>query len=363
MATRVSAEILRSVDARRIGLIKPSALGDVVQTLPLLPVLRERFPQAEITWVISRELAEIVEGHPDLARTIHFVRRGGFSGWRRLLGELRDARLDLVFDLQGLLRTGVMTFATRAPLRFGLESAREGSSLACHALLPDSGRMVAAHRRYWRVAEELGLGDRDPRPSLPLRNEHRVWAKAALDGLHGPVLALNPGARWETKRWPAEKFAVIAAKAYRTYGFTSVILGGPGDRPLATHLAFLLRKFVPSNAVISLAGETSLLQLAAVLEESDVVVTNDSGPMHMAAAVGTPLVGVFTCTSPERSGPPLGPKNASVSTRLSCAAGYHKTCPYRGKKHMACLEELDTERVWRTFVELVERHRRVEQVA
>jgi heptosyltransferase I len=358
MWTRLSTDCLRTVDARRIAVIKPSALGDVVQTLPLLPILRERFPDAEIAWVVNRDLAELVEGHPCLTRVIGFERRGGWSGWWRLLRELRAARFDLVFDLQGLLRTGVMTAATRAPLRVGLETAREGSALACHAVIPDTGRHVAAHRRYWRVAEALGLGERSSATTLPLRPEHRAWAKSVIGQLGEPVLAINPGARWETKRWPVERFAVIAAKAYRAYGFSSIIVGSPGERPLAARLAFLLRKFLPASSLVNLAGETSLLQLAAILEAADVAVTNDSGPMHLAAGLGTHVVGVFTCTSPERSGPPPGDRHALVATQLPCAAGYHKQCPHRGKHHLACFEELDAERVWRAFSQLVERHRR-----
>lgn len=363
MWTRATADALQTVDARRIALVKPSAFGDVIQTLPLLPILRERFPQAEISWVINRELSSLIDGHPHLHRAIPFDRRGGWKGWRRLLSELRASKFDLVFDLQGLLRSAVMTLATRAPLRVGLQTSREGSALACHQLIPDSGRQVPAHRRYWRVAEAVGLGERTSTTILPLKPEHLDWARGILGSFSGPVLALNPGARWETKRWPAEKFAVIATRAYRSYGFSTVILGGPDERPLAQQVGRLLVKFVPASAVKSVAGETSLLQLAALLKNVDVVVTNDSGPMHLAAGVGTRVVGVFTCTSPERSGPPPGDRHSLVSTQLPCAAGYHKTCPFRGANHMACLNELDVDRVWKSFSELVERHRRVDRVA
>ena len=152
---------LRSIDARRICLIKPSAFGDVVQTLPLLPVLKERFPNAQISWVINSGLRELLEDHPQIDDLISYRRHGTWKDSMRLLRELRQRQFDLVFDLQGLLRTGIMTFATRAKIRVGLESAREGSSAACHITLSDTDRFMPAHLRYWRVAEALGLGNRN----------------------------------------------------------------------------------------------------------------------------------------------------------------------------------------------------------
>ena len=356
MFSRASPPDLATISADRICVVKPSALGDVVQSLPLLPVLRQRFPGAEIAWVINQELADLLDGHRDIDRLIRFSRKGPFASWRRTLGELRAGAFDLVLDLQGLLRTGIMTALTRAPMRVGLETAREGSWLACHAVVSGTGRKVPAHERYWRVAEALGCGSLAPRTEVPIRAEDRDWAQAQFARLHEPVLAIHPGAKWKTKRWPVEKFAAIAAKATRHYGFATLILGSRDEQAVANQLAELLQRFVPSATVMSLAGQTTLKQLAAVLESADVLLTNDSGPMHLAAGLGTPVVGVFTCTSAVRSGPP-GKQHELVSTELKCAASYRKCCPYRGRKHMACLEELGTERVWQGFVRLMDKRR------
>lgn len=354
MTARGAATRLGDVDARRICLIKPSAFGDVVQTLPLLPVLRERFPQASVSWVIQDGLADLLEGHPYLDEVIRVERRPSLHSWRGLLRRLKQARFDLVFDLQGLLRTAVMTAATRAPLRIGLETAREGSRLACHFLLPDTGRMVPAHLRYWRVAEALGMERFRRETVVPILSEDRDWARQRLEPISGPVLAVHPGARWPTKRWPADKFAVVAAKARRVFGLSPVIIGGRDELPFAGQLGHLLRRFLPSAPAMNLAGETSLRQLAAILEKADVLLSNDSGPMHLAAGLGTPVVGVFTCTDPRRSGPP-GEEHELVSTAVFCAGSYKKRCPHRGHKHMACMEELAIERVWQGFVRLMEK--------
>ena len=365
-----------------------------MQTLPLLGAFKERFPKAEISWVINSELAELLEGHPHLHDVIRFERRGGFAHWRRLLSELKRKQFDLVFDLQGLLRTGVMTWATCSPLRIGLETAREGSQLACHSLLPDTGKRVPAYLRYWRVAESLGMGNLRRETIIPIRDEDHRTVREQLSQLpiqrerpggnesrlkitdslrstpsdpslsvrRGPLLAVHPGGLWRTKRWPVSQFAAVAAKAARHYGFSTVVLGSAKEIPLAMQFEQLLNRFVPTAPVLNLAGCTTLKQLAAVLNSADVLLSNDSGPMHLAAGLGTPVVGVFTCTSPIRSGP-SGDQHEWVITNLSCAARYKKRCPYRGKKHLACFEEITTERVWQAFIRLVSKQIQNKQAA
>jgi lipopolysaccharide heptosyltransferase II len=354
MLKQISPSRLLQIDARRICLIKPSALGDVVQTLPLLPVLRQRFPRARISWVVSAPLASLLEGHPSLDEIIPFHRKGAASTGLELLCELRQREFDLVFDLQGLLRTGVMTAATGAPVRVGLESAREGAGLACNCVLPESGRRVPAHRRYWRVAEALGLGDREPRTEIALADEDQAWAAEALAGLGRPVLAIHAGARWITKRWPVEKFAAVAAKAARRFGGAAVLVGSPDEQATSAQPEQVLRRLAPAASLRNLTGRSTLKQLAAVLQRADLLLANDSGPMHLAAGLGRPVVGIFTCTSPVRSGPP-GLQHELPATGLACGGSYRKRCPYRGRKHLACMDELATERVWQAVARSMER--------
>lgn len=343
---------LTDVHAQRLCVIKPSAFGDVVQALPILPVLRERFPRAQIAWVIRSELRGLLDGHPCLDEVIPWQRRGLRNAWH-LLRDLRRRRFDLVFDLQGLLRTAVMAFATGAPLRVGLETAREGSRLACHRTLRDTGPWVPAHLRYWRVAEALGRGDRRRETIVHVPQPDVRWAGEQLRAPAAPILSVHPGARWETKRWPAENFAVVAARAMRRYGFATAILGSAAEIPFAGQLQHELRRYGFSGRVHNLAGRTTIKQLAAVLERSHVLLTNDSGPMHLAAGLGTPVAGVFTCTSPVRSGPP-GEDHQLVTTSLPCGNCYKKRCPRRGTDRMACLSDITIDEVWNAFERLVE---------
>jgi lipopolysaccharide heptosyltransferase II len=286
-----------------------------------------------------------------------FRRRGGWRDGVRLLRELRRGRFDLVFDLQGLARTGMMTWATRAPLRVGLQTAREGAARACHLTLPHTGPDIPAHARYWRVAECLGVDASDRQCVVPIGDDDQRWADEAIQDYRRsarPVIALHPGAKWVTKRWPPDRFAAVAARAAREFGAATVLVGSPGERPLSERVAAMLTHLMPSAAVLDLTGRTTLKQLAAVLQSADLALTNDSGPMHLAAALGTPVVAVFTCTSPRRSGPP-GSEHALISTNVFCAASYKKRCPHRGLKHMACLDEIGVDRVWQALRAAVER--------
>lgn len=353
---RISASGLLELQAQRICVIKPSALGDVVQTLPLLPALRARYPDSRITWVVNRELSEVLTDHPHLDEVLPFDRRASLRSWFRLLGELRQRQFDLVLDLQGLLRTGVMTAATGAPVRIGLETSREGANLSCNGIVANTHRHIPAHQRYWRVAEVLGAGHVRPLTQIAVRREHSNWAETVLAGLKRPILAIHPGARWVTKRWPVEKFAVVACRALRSLGFSAVILGGESDAVLGGRLDELVRRFHPAGRVLNLAGQTNLKQLAVVLKASAVLLTNDSGPMHLAAGLGTPVLGVFTCTDPARSGPP-GDRHVLVQTNLSCAASYKRRCPHRGRKHLHCMDELSTDRVYRGLQLLIQKNR------
>ncbi len=345
---------LQTLDASNVCLVKPSAFGDVVQTLPLLPALRERFPGARLSWVVNAGLVDLVAGHPCLDEAIPFDRKAGWAANWQFLRELRRRRFDLVLDLQGLLRSAVMTWATRAPLRLGLETSRECAHLACHATLPGTGKIVPAHERYWRVAEAFGVeGGRRP-TTVAFSEDDSRWVTERLRPLPPPYLAVHAGARWATKRWPVERFATVATKAARGHDFSVVLVGGPDERETSRDLARTIERLHPEGRVLDLTGGTSLVQLTALLAEADVMLTNDSGPMHLAAGVGTPVVGVFTCTSAVRSGPPGG-EHELVSTHLPCAASYNKRCPHRGNAHQACFDELTAERVWAAFERLVAR--------
>jgi ADP-heptose:LPS heptosyltransferase len=198
------------------------------------------------------------------------------------------------------------------------------------------------------VAQALGLADHPRTALIATTPAEAKWLADQMRSLPRPIMAIHAGAGWVTKRWPIEKFAEIA----RRFTGSVVVIGAASERQSgATLIASLANTPKPA---LNLAGQTTLKQLTALLREVDLLVTNDSGPMHLAAAVGTPVVGIFTCTSPDLSGPE-GAMHELLSTMVPCAAGYHKTCPHGGSSHLACLAELSVERVWSAVVRILDR--------
>ena len=350
-----SSPSLDRLHPQSILVIKPSALGDVVQSLPLLPALRKRFPAARISWVINSDLANLLEHHPLIDELITYERHGSLRAWLGLLGRLRQCRFDLVLDLQGLLRTGLMTAATGASLKIGIEAAREGSWLSCHQLVPGTRRGEPAHQIYARVTEFIGGRYVADQVHVTPDNDDHAVVDSLLRRAREQKLAVQPGAKWVTKRWPVERFADVTVRAAERFGLTPVVLGSPSERPLCEQLEQLVRQRNSSIRCVNLAGATTLRQLAVVLKSCAISITNDSGPMHLAAAVGTPVVSVFLCTDSVRSGP-TGDQHELVSTRVSCNGSYRRKCPHFGDRHMACMHELDTERVWSAVLRLMKKN-------
>jgi heptosyltransferase I len=190
--------------------------------------------------------------------------------------------------------------------------------------------------RSLRVAAALGVSAAEPRFDLPITAEDTRWARETLLRVPGPRVVLNLGARWLTKRWPPEHFAEIARRAVATYGAGVVAVGSPGDRPLVQSL---MRETSPIE-ILDLCGRTSLHQLAALAVESDVLISNDTGPLHVAAAAGARVIGIYTCTDPRLTGP-FGPRATTVQTNIWCKCSLIRTCD-----RMECMSELLPDRVW-----------------
>lgn len=337
---------LSEYPAERIALIKPSSLGDIIHALPVLTALRRRYPHAHITWVVNRGYASLLQGHRDLDEVLPFDRRASQRGWRaaarswlNFLRELRQRRFDLAIDLQGLLRSAVMMAATRAERRVGLDTAREGASWTYTDVLAVGERnAVHAVDRSWRVAEALGVGAGPKEFHIPLTDEARNWAEDVTCGYPRPWLMLAPGARWKTKRWPPEYFAELACRFWDHFGGSVFFVGGDEERAAAS--AVRQRLCGPAR---DLTGQTTLPHLAAVLARADMMLANDTGPLHLAAALGRPVVAPYTCTTVRRSGP-YGCERGAIATTVACAGSYRKRC-----SHRRCLAELTPERVWPTL--------------
>ena len=324
---------LRDLRPSRVCLIKPSSLGDIAHAFPLLASLRRHWPTAHLTWVVNRGLRPLVDGHPDLDAIIPFDRDRirlaprAIGPMARFLGDLRRPRFDLAIDLQGLFRSGLMTASTGAPIRVGLRSAREGAGLFYNHTVDDRGDAIHAVDRLLRMADAFGAPTVGITPSIACTAADRLAARAELGRLPRPWVALNIGARWVTKRWPPGHFAAIARRLQDRHGAGVVLVGAPEDRPLVDALRADLGPAAAS--VLDLCGRTSLPGLAALAGEVDLFVSNDTGPLHLAVAAGARTVGIYTCTSPARTGP-YGPRSAVARSCVWCAPSYRKPSPRRG---------------------------------
>ena len=341
---------LHELDARRIVLLKPSSLGDIVHSLPVLTALRRRFPHAHIRWVVNQSFAELLRGHPDLDEVLTLdrgaARRGLWRGARsfsRLAEQIRRLRPDLVIDLQGLFRTGLLALASGAPRRVGLSSAREGTTwfYTDAVKVVDAGALHAVDR-LWLIAEALGAGGAPKEFRLAIRDDARAWALNQLADLPRPWLAVGAGSRWATKRWPPQHFSALARWAQERFGGTAVLVGAGDEKPLADAVAASL-----TGPVCNLAGRTTLPQLAAVLSQVDMMLANDTGPLHLAVALGRPAIAPYTCTKVRLTGP-YRAESGAVESRIWCQGSQLKRCG-----RMECMTELTPDRLWPRLEEVL----------
>jgi heptosyltransferase I len=307
----------------RILIIKPSSLGDVVLALPTVSLIRRRFPEAHITWLINDSFASLLQHCPVIDEVLPFERERFRSLWQlpRFFGfvtMLRKKQFDVVVDLQGLLRSGLMSWATRAPHRVGLSDAREGARLFYNEIV----RVPRAHavERYLCAAQHLGCD------STPIEFPLGVSSQIKSEGLIG----VNPSARWATKLWGSDKFAELIQRLPRE---RVVLTGSAGEREQIGKIAQGCRNF---------AGETDLFQLAELYRRCAVVITNDSGPMHVAAAVGTPVVGIFGPTDPSLTGP-YGKEHVIFRVDIPCSPCLKDHCT--NKVHMECMKLITVDQV------------------
>jgi len=333
----------------RIAIIKPSALGDVVHALPVLSALRARFPDSHITWVVNKAYEPLLADHPHLDATLPFdrglMRRGPLKAAlysHGFVNRLRKQRFDLVLDLQGLLRTGLMCAATGAARKVGFANAREGAAnfYTEPVEVPDAESLHAVDR-YLRVAEYLGAETKPVRFVVPVRREEQAAVERELAGLPRPWVAVAVGARWVTKRWPAAAFATLLRRTRATFGGTALFVGTADDAEMTREVSSRL-----TGPFHDFTGKTALPRLVALLDCVDLMLANDTGPLHLAAALGRPCVAPFTCTKIIRHGP-YGASPGGVATRVACAGSYLRRCPHG----MVCMDELAPDRLWPAVAE------------
>ncbi len=314
----------------KVLIIKLSSIGDVVHTLPALDALRKGFSakgvKARIDWLVEEAASGILEGHPLIDEVIT-VRRGWL---RNLRGNLRTARrlrergYDIAIDFQGLLKSGVWVYLAGAKRRVGFSNSRELSHIFLNEKLPAYDPEKHAVDRYLDLARHVvGVGWPVDAPAFALGlggAEKSVREKLDRNGVKSPFFVMVARARWATKLWNDDSFVELARRIAAEKGLRPVLTGGPSDAPGLSAMARAI-----GNGAISIAGETDLKELTALMKLSRFVVTLDSGPMHIAAAAGARVIALFGPTAPWRTGP-YGDGHIIVRKGMDCSPCFKKRC-------------------------------------
>lgn len=309
----------------------------MIQALPVLRLLKLHFPKSEIYWWLDSKLLPLLEGDPDLHGVISFHRQRWSSPfyWNemvRSIYDLRRKKFDLVIDLQGLARSGAFAWLANGESTIGVADSREGALGFYDSAVARPSFDTHAVDWYLAVVKSLGVPVHNNFTWLPARAQIQASIqKLANHATHW--IAINPGARWANKRWPAEYFAELVRRlAGQNPEARFIILGGREDQPLGQ----IISQAEPERSV-DLTGKTSLLEMIEWIRRCDYIVTNDTGPMHIAAALGKPVVALFGPTDPRRTGP-YGQIAHSLRISLPCSPCLKDVCAY--EKPMECLRAM-----------------------
>lgn len=319
-------------EVHRILFIKPSSLGDIVHAMPVVAALKDRWPEARLTWLVKRQWADLVERIAGVDRLWPVDSTPG--GWLGQIAALRAERFDLMIDLQGLFRSAAMGWVSGAPIRIGFSNGREGSPWFYTHRVPVPTVEMHAVDRYLLVAAALGAPP-TARPQFRFNEAGRdlsatqdIFQRRGLS-LEKPWVAMNISARWLTKRWPLQSFAAVADQLSEEGVGPIVVIGSEHERTAVTEF-----KALTAHPIVDLAGAVPLGCLPALLSKAAVMITNDSGPMHIAAAVGTPVVALFGPTSSVRTGP-YGSTHTVFTHDLPCRPCFSRSCGH--SPAMECL--------------------------
>lgn len=321
------------IAAENIALVKLGAIGDTVNSLPFVNRLRDGMPRARITWIIGPLSHALLAGHPAVDEFLVFDSKS-WRAWPGFLSQLRRRRFDLVIDLQRLLKSGVITRASGASQRLGFDRARckELSWLFANRSIPENPRPGVTVEQYLEFADYLELPRTEPRwdvPFEPFRSEG-----PARDGR--PRAVVNLGASKPANRWEPERWAELCRKLVGDLGLSVHLSGGREDRPAAERVIALAE-----TALDDRVGRLSLKATAGLIESARLFIGCDTGPLHIAAALGRPCVALYGASDPARTGP-FGQAAGIVSRPAPCSPCRRRHCNVPGHP---CMRDLSVDQV------------------
>ena len=336
-----------------ILIVKLSAIGDVIHTLPALNALRKQYPDAYITWLVEEAAYGIIKGHKALDRIIVSKRKTWLKGlagrfclknFREVCSfvkQLRDTKYDIILDFQALLKSGVLIGLTRGGRKIGFDKGmdhQEHSYIFLNERVPPVDMEVHALIRGMMLLEAIGISSSEVEYNIYISDQDRDAADDLLMqyGIKPlkPLVAINPMAKWETKLWDNLKFANLADRLIEQANADVIFTGAQEDSKAIEDIISNMKA-----KAANLAGKTDLKTLAALYEKTSIVVSTDTGPMHLAAAVGTPVVALFGPTAPWRTGP-FGLGHKIIRADLECSPCFKRQC-----NTIDCMKQISVDQV------------------
>jgi lipopolysaccharide heptosyltransferase I len=327
----------QNLEPKKILVVLHGSIGDVTRALPLANLIRRGFPKAKLAWTVEPPSLPLVEHHPAVDEVILFDRPRWWSQLGPFLRRIRAGRFDLVLDLQRHLKSGIISRWSAAPNRLGFHrlDCKEFNWVFNNHHIPAVENSISKLNHYLKFAEYLGLVPKPVEWNLSLTREERIGVDRLLENVDSAFATLFVGSRWESKGWFASQILSCAKLIQERYGLRVILLGGAQDAVLAREVEVSC-----GQGTINLVGRTSLKEAVGIIARAKVAVGPDTGLMHIAAAVGTPVVSLWGATSPSRTGP-YGFEELVIQGRADCSPCYRKHCPI-GR---VCMQSIDVEEI------------------
>jgi len=332
-------------------------VGDAVMTMPAIRAIKRADPESILTLLVKPWVAPLFEKDPFIDKTIRYEEsHSGVLGKFQLARVLREENFSRAILLQNAFDAAITAWLARIPERIGY--ARDARGLLLTHALPHKGEDRNMHHidYYLKLLESVGIPSAGKDTWIYLGLEERLEARDKLSSLKRPILGINPGASYgSAKQWLPERFSEVARRTIEELGGSVVIFGGPGEISIASDIAKPLKEHEQAGKLLKMAGKTSLRELMAQMSECDVVLSNDSGPMHIADALAVPLVAIFGSTSPELTGP-RKPSSHVIKADMDCAPCFKRKCPDKG---LACMESINPDEVFESIMHAIPSRRAV----
>ena len=314
----------------RFLLVRLGSLGDVVHAIPAAAALRTGFPDAQIDWVVDPRYVELLSLVRGLNRSIPLDSRTDPRAIWHTIRSLRTARYDVAIDFQGLIKSGTVARVAGAPVRIGFPRAhlREPAARFFYTQTPDPGAARHVIAKNLSLLAAVGVTTTAIDFPLDIPRGAAVDALLTAAGSEGYAL-INPGAAWPNKRWPPDRFGAVAAALRERYAIRSAVLWGPGEESLAAAVV------AASAGSAAVAPPTTIPDLFALSQRAALLVSGDTGPLHIAAAVGTPIVALFGPTWSDRNGP-WSPADVTIARTETCVCLYERRC----RRPPPCIDEI-----------------------